>query len=464
MLFNSLAFLCFFPIVVILYWLLPHRHRNMMLLLASYYFYMNWEPVYAILILLSTITTWGCGLMIDRMQTKKKAWLIVCLLVNLSILFLFKYLNFATDTIKDIFAATGLSISIPHFYLLLPVGISFYTFQAIGYTIDVYQQKIKPEREFLTYALFVSFFPQLVAGPIERAKNMLWQYQTKHSFNGDDIISGLKFMTWGYFMKLCIAENAAPYVDAVFNNLPHHSGTTVLMASFLFTFQIFSDFGGYSLIAIGAAKCMGFMLMQNFNHPYLSSNMSDFWRRWHISLSSWFMEYVYFPLGGSRCKESKHYRNLMLTMLASGCWHGANWTFLIWGAFHGVWLVLYHLKKKYFHIRIPHFFSIGLCFIITWMGWIIFRANNLSDMLMAFKKIIFEQGSLFWGDGKPALALSLLLIGLLMLKEIKDEMKWKISFMNHPNIYISAFGTAILVAVILLCANFNGGQFIYFQF
>ena len=203
----------------------------MMLLLASYYFYMNWEPVYAILILLSTITTWGCGLMIDRMQTKKKAWLIVCLLVNLSILFLFKYLNFATDTIKDIFAATGLSISIPHFYLLLPVGISFYTFQAIGYTIDVYQQKIKPEREFLTYALFVSFFPQLVAGPIERAKNMLWQYQTKHSFNGDDIISGLKFMTWGYFMKLCIAENAAPYVDAVFNNLPHHSGTTVLMAS-----------------------------------------------------------------------------------------------------------------------------------------------------------------------------------------------------------------------------------------
>ena len=460
MLFNSLAFLCFFPLVVILYWLFPSRWRNPMLLLASYYFYMNWKPAYALLILISTITTWVGGLMINKKKGQRKAWLIICLCINLGILFQYKYLNFATTSIQGFLELVGIKMEVPSFNLLLPVGISFYTFQVIGYIIDVYQRKIQAEKDFFTFALFVSFFPQLVAGPIERAKNMLWQFHVHHSFDGNNIIGGLRYMVWGYFMKLCIAENVAPYVDAVFNNLSYHNGTSILLASFFFTFQIFCDFGGYSLIAIGAANCMGFTLMRNFNHPYLSSSMRDFWRRWHISLSSWFTEYVYIPLGGNRCSASKHFRNLLLTMLLSGIWHGANWTFVIWGAYHGIWLVLYYLKKKYLHLHTPHLLDVFCCFLIAWIGWIIFRVNNLNDFLLDIKKIIFEQGALY----KPALALPFLLIILLMFKEIKDENKWKISFMSHSNLFISAIGTSMMIVVILLCAKFSGGQFIYFQF
>ncbi len=464
MLFNSLAFLCFFPVVVMAYWLLPNRFRNHMLLLASYYFYMNWKPAYALLILFSTITTWGCGLMITKRVKSRKTWLVVCLTANLGILFFYKYLNFATASIYGLLEMAGIKMDVPHFNLLLPVGISFYTFQAIGYTIDVYKKKISAEKNLLTYALFVSFFPQLVAGPIERAKNMLCQFHVRHTFEGSIVINGLRLMVWGYFMKLCVAENVAPYVDAVFNNLPNHNGTSILLASFFFTFQIFCDFGGYSLIAIGAAKCMGFTLMENFNHPYLSTSMRDFWRRWHISLSSWFTEYVYIPLGGNRCSAIMHIRNLMLTMLLSGLWHGANWTFIIWGGYHGILLVLYHLKKKYLNMNTPQFLSIIFCFCLAWLGWIFFRVNNISDLFLALRKILFENGALYMGEGKPMLAMSLLLIVLLMMKEIKDERKWKLSFMSHSNLYISAFGTSIMLVIILLCGSFNGGQFIYFQF
>lgn len=471
MLFNSLQFLLFFPIVCILYWGLPHKFRNGMLLIASYYFYMNWEPIYALLILFSTVTTWYCGLKLKAQPSQKKLFLTLCLLINFSILFIYKYLNFITESVFYLLNISGLRMEVPHFNLLLPVGISFYTFQAIGYTIDVYRNKIEPERHLSTYALFVSFFPQLVAGPIERAGNLLSQFYERHRFNGDTFIEGLKLMIWGYFMKLCIAENVAPYVNAVYNNIENHNGTSLFLATFFFTFQIFCDFGGYSLIAIGTAKCLGFSLMQNFNHPYLSRSMKEFWRRWHISLSSWFMEYLYIPLGGSRCSQAKHIRNLFLTMLISGIWHGANWTFIWWGAIHGIFLIVGTLRQKYLcnnastqsniFITIK---DITFSFLLAMFGWIFFRANCLHDAFTAIKKIFTEPGPLFNGEGKPAIAMSLLLIILLMLKECKDEFKWKLSFMHHPNKYISTISTALMVIIILLCAKFESGQFIYFQF
>lgn len=422
----------------------------------------------------STVTTWICGRLIEANRVKAKSYIAVCVVVNLSILFTFKYLNFAAGAVRDVMALCGMNMFVPRFALLLPVGISFYTFQAIGYIIDVYREKDAAEHNMLTYALFVSFFPQLVAGPIERAGNLLRQFHERHNFESEFVLSGVKLMIWGYFMKLCVAENVSSYVDAVFNNLPYHTGTSVLVASFFFTFQIFCDFGGYSLIAIGAAKCMGFTLMQNFNHPYLSTSMRDFWRRWHISLSSWFTEYVYIPLGGNRCSKTRHMANTLVTMLVSGLWHGANWTFVLWGGYHGVLMVIQSLFSKRgktcdkdintlcgMFARCAQ--SVG-CFVLVLVGWIFFRANNLSDLELAFHKILYEQGSMFNGEGMPSIIMSLMLIGVLMLKEIKDEMRLTVHLMHSDNIYISAVSSGLMVVVILLCAQFSGAQFIYFQF
>lgn len=308
-----------------------------------------------------------------------------------------------------------------------------------------------------------------MAGPIERSSNLLPQFDTRHHFNAVYVIEGLKMMVFGYFMKLCIADNVSGYVDAVFNNLPYHNGTSVLLASFFFTFQIFCDFGGYSLIAIGAAKCMGFTLMQNFRQPYLATSFKDFWRRWHISLSSWFTDYVYIPLGGNRCSKSRHAFNTFATMLVSGLWHGANWTFVLWGGAHGVMLVLNNLKRriKWLDFRENLFtrtIDILFVFVLVMAGWIFFRANSLSDACLAFRKIATEPGMLYKGDGVPSILLSLLLIGLLMLREMWVEYKWRIPFVTVPALVRDVVYTVVLIIVILLCGQFDGGQFIYFQF
>ena len=469
MLFNSIQFLLFFPIVSILYWVLPHKFRNVMLLIASYYFYMNWEPVYAILIAITTITTWFCGCKLEEGK-HKKTYLSIVLIFNFSILFVYKYLNFVTESVFFGLEYLGIKMDVPHFDLLLPVGISFYTFQAVGYIIDVYRGTLPAEKNLTTYALFVSFFPQLVAGPIERAKNLLPQFYEKHSFSGDIFIEGLKLMVWGYFMKLGVAENVAPYVDAVYNNMAQHNGTSVLFATFLFTFQIFCDFGGYSLIAIGTAKCMGFNLMQNFKRPYLARSMRDFWRRWHISLSSWFADYLYIPMGGSRCSTLKHQRNIFFTMFVSGIWHGANWTFILWGIYHGILQVLNILKRKISFLDygeggpIVKVLEVILIFILSMFGWIFFRANSVGDVWMAFEKIFTQPGLLYNGEGKPSMFMFLSLIAILMFKELKDELNLKINFIHNKNFVISSISTALMIILILLCAKFEGGQFIYFQF
>lgn len=462
MLFNSISFLLFFPIVCILYWVIPNKLRNVLLLIASYYFYMSWEPLYAVLIVFTSISTWTCAIMIEKTERKKLLYITLCLIINLLILFVFKYYNFAVESITSIIP----KLNIPHSKLLLPVGISFYTFQCIGYIVDVYRKNILPEHNFITYALFVSFFPQLVAGPIERAKNLLPQFHAKHIFNGDFFIDGLKMMIWGYFMKLCIAGNVAPYVDAVYNNVSHHNGTSLLLASFFFSFQVFCDFGGYSLIAIGTAKCLGFRLMQNFKRPYLAPSVKELWRRWHISLSSWFADYVYIPLGGSRCSTIKHYRNIMITMITSGLWHGANWTYVCWGAVHGIFMVFNStfLKLTKGKVQTPIVIRIALTYSATVFAWIFFRSNCISDAFIIIDKIISEQGPLFIGEGIPSLLLPILMIGILLIKEIKDEWHIKVSLLHHSNPWISIPSSALIIAIILLCAEFNSGQFIYFQF
>lgn len=486
MLFNSIDFVVFFPIVVLLYWILPTRFRNPMLLIASYYFYMNWEPIYALLILFSSITTWGCARLLettairvsasdantfttDKIRiTNKKALITICIVINIGILFLYKYLGFVGDSIKSLFDIFGIGLYIPHFELLLPVGISFYTFQALGYIIDVYRGEIKAERNFFTYALFVSFFPQLVAGPIERAKNLLPQFHKKHLFNGNFMIEGLKMMIWGYFMKLCIADSVSSYVDAVFNNIDMHNGKSIWLASFFFTFQIFCDFAGYSLIAIGTAKCLNFHLMQNFRQPYLANNVKDFWRRWHISLSTWLSDYIYKPLGGSREGEFKHHRNLFITFLISGLWHGANWTFVLWGVYHGFLqslLVAKNQIKNKFNIKvtIPKLLGIFITFLLMLFGWVLFRANNIHDAWIAWKKMMHPSGMLFNGDGKPAIVLPLIMIMILICREIIREFNIGHNIWNK-NLYLSGICSGLMIIIILLCANFNGGQFIYFQF
>lgn len=321
MLFNSFHFLLFFPLVCVLHYLLPPRLRWIFLLLSSYYFYMNWEPVYALLIAGSTLITYGCGLLVERYRgerRKQRLFLIGSLLLNFGILFIFKYYNFLTGSIFSLLSCLGIRFNFPEFTLLLPVGISFYTFQAVGYSLDVYRGDIKAERHLGIYALFVSFFPQLVAGPIERARNLLPQFWEIHRFDEMNVRQGIKLMLWGYFMKLCVADRLALYVDAVYNNIPQHNGTSLLIASIFFAFQIYCDFGGYSLIAIGAARVMGFSLMDNFRRPYFAKSVREFWGRWHISLSTWFKDYVYIPLGGNRVGRFRHALNLFVTFLVSG--------------------------------------------------------------------------------------------------------------------------------------------------
>ena len=471
MLFNSLKFLLFFPLVCLLYWLLPQRFRNGMLLIASYYFYMNWEAVYALLIFFSTVTTWGTSLMVERSEGErsKRLWIAACIVVNIGILFVFKYFNFITGLTFEALGALGLRLEVPHFDLLLPVGISFYTFQAIGYIVDVKRGTIRPARNFFRYALFVAFFPQLVAGPIERSSNLLPQFDKRHVFSGINVIEGLKLMALGYFMKLCIADNVSGYVDAVFNNLQMHNGFSVLLASFFFTFQIFCDFGGYSLIAIGAARCMGFTLMQNFRQPYLATSFKDFWRRWHISLSSWFTDYVYIPLGGNRCSRTHHSLNTLGTMLVSGLWHGAALTFVFWGGYHGLLMVINNVKRRvaWMNFRetpLTRAINILFVFVMVMAGWVFFRANSISDAFLAFRKIATEPGKLYTGEGVPSLLLSLLLIGLLMLRELWVEYKWPVPVFSRQTLARDVLYTTFLVVAILLCGQFSGGQFIYFQF
>jgi alginate O-acetyltransferase complex protein AlgI len=468
MLFNSLNFLVYFPIVVLVYFCLAPKYRNVFLLLASYYFYMNWKPIYAILLLFSTSITWICGYMMDHSDKlkSKKVFLTVSLIINFSILFFYKYFNFLNQVIYDALSWLGVRYEMVDFDILLPVGISFYTFQAVGYTIDVYRKDIDHEKSFIDYCLFVSFFPQLVAGPIERAKNLLPQFKEIKVFTSENLYNGLKLMIWGYFLKLVLADRLAIYVNAVFNNIDHHNGSSITLASILFAFQIYGDFFGYSLIAIGTAKVMGFNLMTNFNRPYFSTSITAFWRRWHISLSTWFKDYLYIPLGGNRGSLARNQFNLFLTFFVSGIWHGANYTFVVWGALHGLFLIIE--KKLKLDNSGKNLFStickIILTFILVDLAWIFFRANTINDAYSALMKIFTTTGDSLFVKADVLIGAFFALI-ILFIKELKDEFfPHRLNLLSNKNPYVAAVFFVLLFSIILLLGVFDSGQFIYFQF
>lgn len=471
MLFNSLIFLIFFPTVVLIYFILPPRFRWMFLLLASYFFYMNWQPSYALLISLSILSTWVCGFLLDKTEdtSKRKMYLTISLLINFGILFLFKYYNFINNAVFSLLDYFNLRWEVPNLDVLLPVGISFYTFQAVGYTIDVYRKEIKAESHIGIYALFVTFFPQLVAGPIERSKNLLPQFREVKKLTAANLSAGFKMVLWGFFLKIVLADRIGMYVDAVFNNVDSHSGTTHALASFLFAFQIYGDFAGYSLIAIGVSRMMSFTLMTNFRRPYFAASITTFWSRWHISLSTWFKDYLYIPLGGNRVSKTKTYFNLFLTFFVSGIWHGANFTFVIWGALHGVYIIIekavgLERKKNKNRLSFKVLFNIIITFLLVDFAWIFFRANSLPDAWVVITKIFTNFGSELFVRAEIFFIVTICMM-ILLYKEATDEFfPGKFELLNNKNMYVRIVSMALLFCLIILLGVFDSDQFIYFQF
>ncbi len=490
MLFNSVDFLIFFPVVVLTYFAIPEKFKNHWLLVASYYFYMSWQPVYALLMLFSTVTTFYCAVLIDKAKTKqqKKLYLAVNIAVNIAILCYFKYFNFIVESLLAVFPKLSIS---PNNNLLAVVGISFYTFQSLGYSIDVYRGEVPREKSFLRYALFVSFFPQLVAGPIERTSNLLPQLYKSHKFEYRRVTDGLVLMAWGFFKKLVISDGAALIVNAVYNDVTKYTGIQLVMATVLFAFQIYCDFSGYSDIAIGAANVMGFRLMRNFNHPYFAQNVSDFWRRWHISLSTWFMDYIYIPLGGSRKGKTRTYINLFITFMVSGLWHGAAWTFVIWGAINGLYNVVHRAlsgKKEQERRRaikegrelpatnpaVALVKALGT-FVLIDFTWIFFRANSVADAVYVCQHLFSDISQLFatgyfaqameaigyYSNNGTAIFCCILFMFIVELWEGKSTLVNRIN-KSHWLVRWAFYYTVILL--IIFFGYFGQSQFIYFQF
>jgi D-alanyl-lipoteichoic acid acyltransferase DltB (MBOAT superfamily) len=485
MLFNSLEFLIFFPIVVGLYFACPYRWRWVWLLAASYYFYAAWKLEYLLLIIASTLVGYAAALAMAR-QTRRSVrtqLLVVSLVTNLGVLFAFKYFNFFNDSLRAAFNQVNLLYDVPAFQILLPVGISFYTFQILSYTIDVYRGELKPEPHLGRFALFVAFFPQLVAGPIERATHMLPQFRQKFDFAGDRLVSGLRLMLWGLFKKIVIADRLGLYVNAVYNQPADYEGWTVALATFFFTFQIYCDFSGYSDIAIGAARVMGFELMENFRRPYFATSPADFWRRWHISLSTWFRDYVYLPLGGNHVAVGRWYANLLIVFLVSGLWHGADWTFVIWGALHGLYVIAEvatgGLRRRLAHAlgldqHSPWQTVLGglLTFVLVCLTWLFFRANSVSDawLLLAnlfrpsdLSAVYTPWAGLVTNPGLE-LALALGLILLLLLVEWLQARAWQLPVLTPQPRWLRWAAYLFLALAIMNLGTNKEVPFIYFQF
>lgn len=495
MLFNSLTFLIFFPAVLLVYLIIPRKIRYIWLLIASYYFYMSWNPEYALLLLGSTVTTYVAGLLIHKFHGKQglqKTAVAVSLLINFGILFLFKYFNFIMDTIEKVLARAGITMAPASVSFLLPVGISFYIFQAVGYTVDVYREKIEPEKNFLRYALFVSFFPQLVAGPIERSGNLLRQLREADKiqvWNAKRMQQGALVMLYGYIMKMMLADRMAIYVDQIFDPelFSTYGGFTVLIATILFSFQVYCDFAGYTFIAIGAAKVMGFELMNNFDSPYLALSIKDFWDRWHISLSGWFRDYLYFPLGGSRKGKLRKYLNIMIVFTVSGLWHGAAWHYVFWGVLHGIMRIAGEATEK---IRYALYHKLGtdtevfsfkllrrfLTFSWVTLAWVYFRAESVSMGTEMLKSIfttrnpwVLFDGSLFeFLDAKEWNVMLIFLLLMVVVDIFRYLKKDILTFFTDQNVLFRALvfyvGIMALVVYGIYGAGYDAAQFIYFQF
>ncbi len=473
--FNSIQFLLFYPIVAILNFVVPRKYRWIPLLISSYYFYMTWNAKLFFLILFTTAVSYMSGLLIEKKPKQKTLWMVISVVASLSVLFFFKYYNFVAGTIGNFFGA-DLTLQ-----LILPVGISFYTFQTLSYSIDVYRGNIKAERNIFYYALFVSFFPQLVAGPIERPDNLLPQLHAEHKFNSSDLYIGAKRMLAGFFKKIVVADTAAVYVNAVYNNPNEAKGLAIIIATLLFAVQIYCDFSGYTDIAIGCARIMGYRLMQNFDRPYSAENIRDFWARWHISLSSWFKDYLYIPLGGNRKGYSRQLVNLFIVFLISGLWHGAEWTFILWGLLHGIYRIIGDLtykkrEKLYAKVgidtssRFVRIFRTAITFSLVCFAWIFFRANNTAELLVILKNLFTTLGiSTLANDLGMTLSNALIMVLSIAIMILLDH-KLTLAQYDTPNGAKLFEGTslyllwAILFAWLILLASNGSSAFIYFQF
>jgi len=469
MVFNSLQFLVFFGIVTSAYFLLAHKYRWALLLLASCYFYMAFVPIYLGILGLTIVIDYFAGIYLERFQGgAKKIFLGCSLLANLGVLAIFKYYFFFTDNVNALSSYFSIPIHFPVLNILLPIGLSFHTFQAMSYTIEVYRGNQKAERNFGIYSLYVMFYPQLVAGPIERPQNLIHQFYENHVWDADRVKLGLLQMMQGFFKKVVIADRLAMVVDPAYANLSNQSSLNLIIASIFYSFQIYCDFSGYSDIAIGASKVMGFKLMNNFNAPYTATSIPDFWRRWHISLSTWFKDYVYFSLGGNRVSVPRWYINIMIVFILSGFWHGASWNFVIWGALHGLFQLMgLTLNRIFPHLAADQQRSVGgvwlyrlFTFLLVTFAWVFFRIPKFGDIQIYFLQITqgtFSDSISLAFNTHELLFSMVLIIGLYLFDLKRDKIKVDSVQLFWPIV-------AGLTFLIYFFGVFNMKQFIYFQF
>ena len=482
MLFNSLDFAVFLPIVFVLYGFVASRNlrlQNALIVAASYVFYGWWDWRFLSLIIFSTLVDFSIGhrLKTEENRSKRKFLLWTSIIVNLGFLGFFKYYNFFLDNFVAAFSLFGQEIQANSISIILPVGISFYTFQTLSYTIDVYKRRLEPTQDFVAFSAFVCFFPQLVAGPIERATNLLPQFYKKRTFEYHKAIDGMRQILWGLFKKVVIADNCAEYANLIFNNYQDYNGSTLLLGAIFFTFQIYGDFSGYSDIAIGTSRLFGFNLMQNFATPYFSRDIAEFWRRWHISLSTWFRDYLYIPLGGSRGGTGMKIRNTFIIFLVSGFWHGANWTFIVWGGLNALYfLPLLLLKRNRTNLGVVaegrslptlrELYGMASTFLLTVLAWVFFRSNSIASALEYLAKI--GSKSLFMMPKYDGFAMSfkvLILLFLMLALEWRNRTR-RHALERNPSLNYNPWDLLLYVAIICLIYFFNTSSqtFIYFQF
>ena len=479
MLFNSVEFLFFLPIVFLLYWFVfkSLKWQNLFIVLVSYIFYGWWNKNFLILIAFTTLCSYLSGILLDRISEKggkARAIAAINIVINLLILGVYKYYNFFADSLIEAFSGIGVELHMKSLNLVLPVGISFYTFQSLSYTIDVYKGKLKPTRDIISFFAFISFFPQLVAGPIERATNLLPQFAKPRIFDYNQAVDGCKQMLWGFFKKMVIADNCAVIVNSVWNDYVAYDAITLLYVAILFTFQIYGDFSGYSDIAIGTGRLFGINLMRNFNFPYFSRDIAEFWRRWHISLTTWFRDYIYIPLGGSRCTRWKVMRNTLIIFLVSGLWHGANWTFVVWGIYHALLffpLMLLGMNRKYVDVvgkgrllpSIKELIQMIFTFLLVVIGWIIFRAENITQAWNYILRIFTESSLTMPMVSKRVVPLIFILIFIEWFQRDKQH---ALQFTDNGIFTYSVvrYVFYIVLAVLILLLAAPQATFIYFQF
>lgn len=471
MIFNSFNFIVIFPLIFLLYYAIPAKYnkaRNLFLLVISYLLYLQWKPVYALILLGVTVVTYYTAKVVERTKHPKRI-LTVGVLFALFPLAFFKYFNFINESICYALSLVGLNFQLKGLNWAVPIGISFFTFQALGYLWDVYYKRERAEQDFLTYALFISFFPSILSGPINKASLVIPQLkQLRPYFDYSKAVEGLKMLLWGMFMKVVVADRVALYVDTVLPNYLNYTGTSCFVASLLYTVQIYADFAGYSLMAIGVGKALGFELTENFRRPYFAFSVTEFWHRWHISLSIWLKDYVYIPMGGSRCSKLRNYVNIFTTFLVSGIWHGANWTFVVWGCIHGVCQIVEKLlgQQKCEYGWLGRTVKICITFLIVNYAWIFFRMPTLADACAVIARMFDPSLPLtVYIDLIPNLPFTIMGVGALLLKDLRDEfMPNKFALMNNSSMYIRWISYLFIFTMIIISGVFGADQFIYANF